>query len=456
MPGHPLSTGGIAPPEDPDTEAALLGTILLNGKEHMPTARKMLRVDDFTREAHRVTYAAMVALWEQETPISYTTVAAVVRKNESLKALGAEQFLVGLMEHVLDLNVEAHAKRIRLLGVARELVSALGESGAIAYSAGAQRNGGVTAKDPEELLTRVLAPIERVMVRGDGGKILTSDEVAHSYYADLVERMDGGEKSVGISMGFPQLDEIMSYRAGELMIVAGESGSGKTAFMGSLCDALGDRQPVWNDELEKVGGPVPALFVSVEQPIPQLMDRVVAWRAGINSLSLAKGRINDDELTKVGAAMERIAKRPIYYIDHGTMTTAALDAHVQIAVAKYDVRVVFVDYVQLLADQHGEGMAERVAYISGRLRQIARRHGVCIVAGSQLSRQGRLRWAGELEQDPFVIMRLIRNPKDSATTVHIDKNRNGPAGFDTKIYFDHETAHFQPHPVRRENGEVPA
>jgi replicative DNA helicase len=438
----------LPPPEDPETEAALLGTVLTNGKEYMPVARKMLRVDDFTREAHRATFATMVSLWEQETPISYTTVAAVLRKNESLRAIGAEQFLVGLMEKVMDLNVEAHAKRIRLLGTARELISALGESGGIAYAVGGQR--GIPAKDPEELLTRVLAPIERVMVRGDGGKILTSDEVAHRYYADLVDRMDGGERSVGIPMGFPQLDEIMSYRMGELIIVAGESGSGKTAFMGSLCDALGDRLPMWNDELEQIGGPVPALFVSIEQPVPQLMDRVVAHRSGINSLRLAKGRINDDELTQIGTAMERIAKRPLYYIDHGTMTTAALDAHIQIAVAKYGVRIVFVDYVQLLADQHGDGMAERVAYISGRLRQIARRHNVCIVAGSQLSRQGRLRWAGELEQDPFIIMRLNRAPKDSTTQVHIDKNRNGPAGMNIPIYFDHETAHFSPHPIRRD------
>lgn len=453
-----MSARGIAqplpPPEDPETEAALLGTLLMNGADHMPIARKYLRVTDFTREAHRVTYRAMLALWEAESPISYTTVVALVRKDEAMAVIGGDQFLVGLMQNVMDLNTEAHARRIRLLGAARELLSAISEAGGIAYSVGGLRHGGLVAKDHEELFSRVLAPIERVMVAEEGGRSYSSEEMAHRYYADLVDRMEGREHAVGIPLGFPQLDEVMSYRAGEVIIVAGEPGTGKTAFMGSLCDSLSDRITMYGDDLAPIGGPVSSLFVSIEQPLPQLFDRVAAWKSGIDSLRLAKGRINEDELSQVGRAMERVAKRPARYVDQGSLTTAGLEAHVQLHVAKYGTKVVFVDYAQILADQHGEGMAERVAHISGRLRSIARRHNVCIVVGSQLSRQGRLRWAGELEQDPFIILRLTRAANDSTTQVHIDKNRNGPAGFSVPIYFDHETAHFQPQPVRREETPV--
>ena len=74
--------------------------------------------------------------------------------------------------------------------------------------------------------------------------------------------------------------------------------------------------------------------------------------------------------------------------------------------------------------------------------QIARRHNVCVVAASQLSRAGQLRWAGELDQDAFVILRLTRKVDSSEATVSIVKNRNGRGGAEVAMYFDRETAHF--------------
>lgn len=426
------------PPEDPAAEEALLGCILISPNDAMPVAMKTVRVRDFTRETTRITYEAMLDLWEHELPIDFRTVESALRKPLSYGP--GSQWLVGLMEKVPTFaHAEAYAKRVRYCGTARDVLEAAGEIAHIAFTFDHSANDG----SPDTLVGRAVAQLERLVEERGGGRILTSDDVAHDYFATMIARRDRELGATGYETGFPELDKVMAWRPGELNYIAGAPSSGKTALMGSLADALVDRAPA-----------VPTLFVSIEQPIPQLMDRVMAAKTGLNSLNLAKGWISDDEARLVESQLASVAKRPLYFVKEGSLTTAALDAHVQVAVAKYGVRVVFVDYTQILADQYGDGQVERLGYISGRLRQIAKRHNVTLVAGSQVNAEDKLRWARELEQDAFVILLIKRNPNDATTRLEVTKNRNGPSGFPITVYFDHKTAHFTPRPVVRE-GEIP-
>ena len=147
----------------------------------------------------------------------------------------------------------------------------------------------------------------------------------------------------------------------------------------------------------------------------------------------------------ISQALEPVSKWPLHFLEHGSLTGAELDVQVQYHVARYGVKVVFVDYVQLLADnEEGEGTAERVKAASAKLRQIARRHNVAVVAGSQVNKEDGLRWAQELMQDAAVVLLLKRDIDRPDTTIHVRKNRNGMVGANVKARFNPETAHFYP------------
>lgn len=425
-------------PEDPQSEEALLGCILLDPRRCMPIAEKIVRPRDFTREATRLTFEAMLDLWHNDQPLDFRTVESALRKPLSYGP--GSQWLVGLMENVPTVaNGEAYATRVRYAGTARDIMEAAGEIMHVAVT----YDSSNADWNPETLVAKAVEPLEKLVEARGGGRVQTSDDVAHDYFATMIERRSHDPAAVGYELGFPELDKVMSYKRGELIYIAGAPSSGKTGFMGSLADALVDRAPA-----------VPTLFVSIEQPLPQLMDRIVAHRSGIDSLRLAKGWISDDEARAVEHNLGELAKRPLYFVKEGSLTTAGLDAHVQFAIARYGVKVVFVDYAQIMADKEDEDMVRRIGFISGRLRQIAKRYNITLVVGSQVNAEDKLRWARELEQDAFVILLLKREANKETTSVQILKNRNGPSGHHVTIYFESRTAHFSPRATPRDEAPI--
>jgi replicative DNA helicase len=188
---------------------------------------------------------------------------------------------------------------------------------------------------------------------------------------------------------------------------------------------------------------IPTLFASVEQPMTQIMDRAIAWDALMDSWKLSRGNLDEPDFERVSQALATRQKLPGYYIENSGLTTQMLDASVYLAKAKYGIKVAFVDYVQILADRHGDNETARIGEISHRLRRIARRHNITLVAASQVSKAGNLRWAGELEQDADVILKISREPQESLTNIYIQKNRSGQAGLTLNLFFDQEKVHFR-------------
>ena len=422
----------LPPPEDPDAERSLIGAVLLDPSYVVPRVLRHVHAADFTRWQHRLAMQAIELLYEREDAIDSTTVAGEMNRIEPQfdRATRNDQaFLVGCMEaSPTHLHAEGYARRVRYCATGREILNAANEMAVIAYG----RSVPEDDQTADRLLANAIVPLERLIERrGGGSRIVSMAEASAEYYDTLGRRMDQDPAVIGEQLGIPDTDEL-AYRPGEFWLVAAESGVGKTAFMGTQNDLLGDRE-------------VATLFVSIEQPMDQLMDRIVAGAADLDSWDLARGKNVD--LFKVTNALTGLTQRrgtKSFFVDNGTMNTAELEALVQFAVVRHGIKVVFVDYVQLLNDQVGDGgLPEKFAYISGRLRQIARRHRITVVGGSQLSREGKLRWAGELDQDSFVILRLTRDKKKPwLAKLKVEKNRNSRAGREIDLMFDQKTAHF--------------
>ncbi len=417
------------PPEDVKAERALLGAIMLesNGAAVLNEIVALVAPDDFTRWEHRLAARAIWELHKSGERIDYVTVQGALKWEpgehgwpESAGDPGV--FLLEVMAEVpTTLGAVSYAKRVRGTAILRGII----------HAANAAARSALLA-DPskaEDAVAKALEPFERLLHDRGGSKILSSQEVATHYYGTLSSRMDGDESVIGFATGFSDIDRFTAYQPGEIWYVAARRSAGKTAFLQTLNDMLSGRG-------------IPTLLVSIEQPLPQLLDRTVAAATGIDSMRLARGKIDPSEFSHVSQQLERLAKRPAYYIEDGAMDTTRLNAQVQIAVARWGVRVVFVDYVQLLTDREGDSKVEQVGNISRKLKLIAARHNVTIVAASQTNKTGDLRWAQELEQDASVIIKIEREMDSTQAKIILEKNRNGLAPVETMMYFQKQTARF--------------
>src|SRR2546430_17551853 len=60
------------PPHNLDAERAVLGAILLEGRETLPGVIEVLRPSDFYTEAHRATYSTTLRLFDRGEPVDFS------------------------------------------------------------------------------------------------------------------------------------------------------------------------------------------------------------------------------------------------------------------------------------------------------------------------------------------------------------------------------------------------
>lgn len=114
---------------------------------------------------------------------------------------------------------------------------------------------------------------------------------------------------------------------------------------------------------------------------------------------------------------------------------------------EHGVKLIVVDYLQLIRGRNLENRNQEVSEISQGLKNLARELKIPVVAISQLSRAvesrgsrkpqlSDLRESGAIEQDADVVMFLYREDAENLedVTLDIQKHRNGPTG-DIKLIF---------------------
>lgn len=421
----------VPPPEDPDAERALLGSILLGGHEAFIIAHALVEASDLTRHEHRMVMGAIEEIAERGEAIDYASVAGEMRRLNPHGANAEEartyaQQLVGMIQDVpTSLNVETYAKRVRYCATARRIITTASDIAGVAFSGRHGTDAG--------LMEAVQAKIEQLlMAQGGGGQILSQKDLAFMYTDILERRQRNDPEVIGIPTGFGRMDDYVKFRLGEFVLFAASPGVGKTSLITNLQDDLAGRG-------------VPSLLATAEQPPMQLMDRAVAAQGDLDGWHLSQGKLSEGEWERVQQVLGGRFNLPAYIYYDSAMTTARLAAQVQLAKVRHGIKVVFVDYLQLLADESSESDYVRISQIGRRLKYIAGTYKVCLVAACQVRRdkarkEGEppaledLRGSGTLEQDADTVVCIGRKQGENITKLAVRKNRNAPTGA-FELYF---------------------
>lgn len=423
-PDSPVSAsvaGSAAPPSDHNAERGLVGCALLDGPEVFDEAALKVGPDDFVSDAG-LAWRAMAEARRAGRTFDAVTVAEALAPQ-----LGAEE-ATRLMTECAEL-VYAGAQWPSYADLVAK-VSALRR----VFFAGVDLVRGSKAEgaDPDDLLADGLAQLATAQERRVGDQLApTLAEVAPAWLDSVMT-----DRPSGWPTGWGSLDALLNggLRPGQLVVIAGRPGSGKSVALQSLAVGLSQSAGVAWFSLEMTGA--------------EVFGRMVAAQSRIDAGKLA--RLNGLEEHEVNAAMEAaefLKRLPIRLDDrpHGLDTIRALS---RLHARRDGMRVVLVDYLQLVTPSDAERKLPReqvVAGFSRALKQLAKEiNGVCIVA-AQLNRaiEGRqdkkpllsdLRESGAIEQDADIVCMVDRpatydpDADPSEIVLHVRKHRGGRTG----------------------------
>lgn len=182
---------------------------------------------------------------------------------------------------------------------------------------------------------------------------------------------------IGLSTGFERLDEVLGgFVEGTLVTIGGRTGMGKTAFAFNLLRNLA---------IEKN---IPSLYISLESTEQLCTNILIACTLNIKYRGLLSGQLVAEEWEKMDKGLPRIANAPVYLDTKSTYTIDDICKTVEEAVQEHQVKVVFIDYLQLIFAKTGftENRYLELNYITRKLKALAKEFNITIVLLSQLNR----------------------------------------------------------------------
>jgi replicative DNA helicase len=199
-----------------------------------------------------------------------------------------------------------------------------------------------------------------------------------------------------------------------------------------------------------------AIF-SLEMSAEQLASRLLSMESGVDSPRIRSANLNEQESRKLDAAMNHLARAPIWVDDTPSIPIMELRSKARRLAAEHTLDMIVVDYLQLVASEGGESRVQELGQISRALKALARELRVPILALSQLSRAveqrtphipqlSDLRESGALEQDADVVLFIYRDEKYNPDTdkkgvadIIVAKHRNGPTGQVQLLFLERTT-----------------
>ncbi|WP_299116480.1 replicative DNA helicase [uncultured Winogradskyella sp.] len=393
---------GKIPPQAIDLEEVVLGAMMID-KKGVDEVIDILSPEAFYKEAHKHIFEAIFKLFENSEPVDLLTVSSQLKKDEKLDVIGGDFYLISLTQRVSSsAHIEFHARIILQKYIQRSLIKISNEIIEEAYD---------ETKDVFDLLDNAEAKLYEVTQ----GNVKKSTETAQSLVIQAkkkIEEISNKEGLSGIPTGFDKLDKLTSgWQPSDLIIVAARPGMGKTALTLTMARniAVDFNQPV--------------AFFSLEMSSVQLITRLISSETGLSSEKLRTGKLEKHEWEQLNVKVKTLENAPLFIDDTPSLSIFDLRAKARRLASQYGIKVIMIDYLQLMTaggSQKGGNREQEISMISRNLKALAKELNVPVIALSQLSRAvetrggskrpllSDLRESGAIEQDADIVSFIYR------------------------------------------------
>ena len=424
---------GKIPPQATDLEEAVLGAMLID-KKGVDEVIDLLQPEAFYKLPHKYIFESIYQLFHDSEPIDLLTVSAALRKTGRLESVGGEFYLVQLSQRVASsAHIEFHARIILQKYIQRSLIRISNEIIENAY------------KDSIDVFD-LLDEAESKLYDVTQGNIKKSSESAQNLVLEAKKRIEDISKREGlsgISTGFEKLDKLTSgWQPSDLIIIAARPGMGKTALTLSMARNIA------------VTKEIPVAFFSLEMSSVQLITRLISAETGLSSEKLRTGKLANHEWQQLNVKVTDLEKAPLYIDDTPSLSIFDLRAKSRRLASQHGIKLIIVDYLQLMtigSSNRAGNREQEISTISRNLKALSKELNIPVIALSQLSRAvetrggtkrpmlSDLRESGAIEQDADIVSFIYRpeyynidewddedhTPAEGQAELIVAKHRNG-------------------------------
>lgn len=396
---------GMMPPQAVELEESILGAALVDasGLDDMMMVIKTPEV--FYKEPNKLIFEAIKNLFDNGSPIDLITVSQKLKALNSLDAVGGDYYLITLTQKTSSsAHMEYWCRLVLQKFVAREIIKFNSQTTALAYR---------EDTDIFELMGKLQMQFDEISNITMTGRKSRSFKENLMYLSKRIEFLSSESENnnlTGVHTGFKRVNKKTGgYNNQELIILAARPGMGKTSMV--------LKTVIENAKIDNGVG-----FISLEMSVMQLTARAVAIDTNFHLSQLIKEGFSKKQYWESYTRhSHRMNSYPIYIDDASESDINSVILKARFWKRKYDIKLLVIDYLQLMKDTSVKGNREQeISSISRRLKMLAKELDIPIIALSQLSRAvetrgsskrpllSDLRESGAIEQDADIIQFLYR------------------------------------------------
>lgn len=416
------------PPQNIEAEMAVLGSMLIDD-EAIAQAIEVLNPGCFYKDSHRRIFDCILNLFNQNKVVDIITICDELKKQGLLEQVDGPGYMASLVNTVpTSANILHYALIVREKATLRALIDNATRIISDAYNV--EGNADEVLDNAERLIFEIR---DRP---GRASSVVPLKEIIKDSIETIDKLYQKKAHVTGIPTGYVDFDiKTAGLQPSDLIIVAGRPSMGKSAFVIGIV------------EYAAVVEKIPTAFFSLEMSKEQLVQRLLCSHARVDAHKVRTGFLAVSDWPKLTAAAGKLSEAPIYIDDTPAISAMELRAKARRLKAHYDVKLLVLDYLQLMrGGSKIENRQQEISDISRSIKALARELNIPVIAISQLSRAvesrtdhrpqlSDLRESGAIEQDADVVALLLReeyyNPTEEnkgLTEINIAKQRNGPVG----------------------------
>lgn len=416
-----------------DSEYSVLGALLMPGSNAIDCIGQ-LKPGHFFTEAHRIIFSEILAMAAQGLPIDVVTVAERLDVAGLSEKTGGLAYLGELQANTPSAaNVGRYAQTVIDKALERELLAASDQIQAIVSGIGSTKEKLAAAQSAIMAITESAEPKKPKLIR----------EILLRAVAAIEQRGMGTDSAM--STGFDAIDKKLSggLRRGNLVVIAGRPGMGKTALAGGVA-------------FNAASAGVSTLFLSMEMGDVELADRLIAIAGGVPLDDILAGKMDGEAGNRILAGTARLHELPLLIDEQGGLTFFDIASKARSVKRQHGLGLLVIDYLQLAAGE-GDNRNSQIEGITRGLKALAKELEIPIIALSQLSRNcesrpnkrpmlSDLRESGAIEQDADIVLMCYRDeyynaasPDAGTAEIIVAKNRQGSTGMARLAYVATQT-----------------
>lgn len=340
----------------------------------------------FFHPAHQIIYEEIKKL---RRPIDIIVLVQKLTEEKTIANVGGASGITEIFTYQpTSTNFSSHLTKLHQYAARRQAIKAALELLESAYD----------MSDDEMYIEKTRIPMEKVAEVAEAASPSRSrEDIVVAVIERFAERVQNKESIMGWLTGIYEIDETFKgLHPKQIFIVGGFPTSGKTVM------AI---QSLFN--IANKG--VPTLMLSLEMPAEGIANRNLIIASEVEAEAVndpheharKKGKegITKNQLSRIREGARKLKETPIFFEDPTGARLSTICILIRKHVKKNNVRVIAVDYIQLIRGPKGLTKEQEMAACSHAFQALAKELNVCIILLSQLNRDGNHKYAEAINED---------------------------------------------------------